>query len=70
MNKREIKRILRQLDKEQDKECDANCKKCKYNLGENIDCCDVYLLNWLADHDEIIKKIKENKKNNKKKNNV
>lgn len=56
----EIWKILKQANEDISKQCAyfKNCKKCKYFITGKT-CNLVHLLYWLAEHDEIIKKIKE-----------
>ena len=58
MIKREIRKILKQVDENWNKQCSNRCSKCKYHLN-GISCYCVYLLCWLAEQDEIIKMIKK-----------
>ena len=64
MDKREIRRILEQANVALDEECNGKCSKCKYHL-KAVNCDKVYLLFYLAKHDEIIHRIKEEKDNEK-----
>lgn len=77
MTKSEIERTLKQVEKDIakdfDKNCDNECKECKYDIGDSS-CRLVHSLYWLSDHDDIIKKFKsykeDNKDSNKNKNNL
>lgn len=58
MDKRKIRMMLKSAQKDINKKCSGCCKKCTYNIAD-VRCDLVHLLYWLAEHDEIIKKIKE-----------
>lgn len=64
LTNREIKKILKRMDKDRGKHCANGCKKYKYNI-KDVECNAVHLLHWLAEHDEVIEKLKGTEEENK-----